>query len=265
MLGFAGLSCGLVFLTKAEIFVPLAVTAFVGMMLINHESKSTGQNWYRNFSIFIVLMTIPIVLFLIYFSLKMPLNHALHGVLGDWPFIFNTNITNIYFFKKSMGTDRPIYNIALIFFSLAVLSIIVWGGLKLDRADLTNRYTLYLLLGILTIFIILPFALNRGNRVFFISMLFSGVYRSLAVITILSVIIIWYLIYMKRNTTVNKMAPFIMLNVFGLLTLTKIILNCRVYRLWIFVGNDRHADRCCSVYMANSYNIVERVWQRKII
>lgn len=89
-----------------------------------------------------------------------------------------------------MGTDQPIYNIAHIFFSLTVLSIIVWGGLKLDRADLTNRYALYLLLGILAIFIILPFALNKVNRVFLISKLFSGVYRSLAVITILSVIII---------------------------------------------------------------------------
>jgi hypothetical protein len=229
MLVFAGLFCGLVFLTKAEIFAPLAVTAFVGMMLINYESKSTGQNWYKNFSIFIVSMAIPIALFLIYFSLRMPFSQALGGVLGDWAFMYNTEISNIYFFKKSMGTDRLIYNIALIIISSGVLSIVVWAWLLLDRADLNNYSTHYLCYSVFLIIIILPLMLNFNNRAGLMSILFNIVYRPLAIVNIITLIIILYLIYLKKEyIIINKMAPFIMLNVFGLLALTKIILACRV-------------------------------------
>jgi hypothetical protein len=229
MLVLAGLSCGLVFLTKAEIFAPLAVTAFVGMMFISHESKSIGRSGYKNFSIFVVSMTIPIALFLIYFSLKMPFSQALQGILGDWTFLFNTDISNIYFFKNSMGTNRPIFNTIQILYSLFVLSIVVWGGLILDRADSKNNSIFYVCFGIVSIFIILPFILNWNNKVFIVSMLFNIVYRPLALISIVALFIILYLIYLKNEFIItNKMTPLIMLNVFGLLTLTKIILACRV-------------------------------------
>jgi len=231
MLVFAGFSCGLVFLTKAEIFGPLAITAFVGLMLINHDNKSTVWKGYKNFLIFIVSMTIPIALFLAYFSWEMPFSQAVKGILGNWAFMYNKDITNIYFYKKGIGTDQPIFNIVLIFLSLIILSIITWGALILDRCDFKKHYNHLILLGILVLLLVLPILRYKTITLRIILIfLFTVVYRPILLITILSLVIVAYLMIKKKEyIIVGNMAPFIMLNVFGMLTLGKIILNCRVY------------------------------------
>ncbi|MFZ0052923.1 MAG: glycosyltransferase family 39 protein, partial [Desulfobaccales bacterium] len=231
MLVLAGLSCGLVFLTKGEIFGPLAITAFIGMMLINHYNKYTGWKDFKNFLIFIVSLEIPIALFLAYFSSEMPFSQAVKGTLGDWAFMYNTHITNIYFYKKNIGIDRPIFNIALIFLSLMLLSTITWGALILDRCNFKRHYNNLILLGIVVLFLALPMLYYKVITLFnILTILFVVVYRPILLITILSLIIVAYLIYGKKEyILVEKMAPFILLNVFGMLILGKIILNCRVY------------------------------------
>jgi hypothetical protein len=230
MLVFAGCACGLVFLTKAEIFGPLAVTAFVGLLLIIHRNKLTGWNPYKIFLIFIASMTIPIALFLAYFSSEMPFSQAVKGILGDWAFMYNTHITNIYFFKNSMGTDRPIHNIALMFFSMIILSILTWLALILDRFRLKKHYN-NLILGIFILCCLLQIIpYNRMTFIILDFFLLFVVYRPILLITIISLIILVHLIYKKKKyIAVEKVAPFILLNVFGMLMLGKIILNCRFY------------------------------------
>jgi hypothetical protein len=231
MLVFGGFSCGLVFLTKAEIFGPLAITAFVGLMLINHRNKTTGWNAYKIFWILIVSMTIPIALFLAYFSSEMPFSQAVKGILGNWAYMYNTDITNIYFYKKKMGTDRPFFNVALILLSLIIISIITWGASILDRCDFKKHYNNLILLGILVLFFVLPILhYNAITLHIILLLLFNVVYRPILLITILSLVIVAYLIFKKKEYIIfEKMAPFIMLNVFGMLTLGKMILNSRVY------------------------------------
>ncbi|MGA7562046.1 MAG: glycosyltransferase family 39 protein, partial [Desulfobaccales bacterium] len=229
MLFFAGFSCGLVFLTKAEIFVPVAITALVGLMLINHDNNSKGRKGHKAFLIFIGSMTIPIALFLAYFLSEMPFSQAAKGILGNWAYIYNTDITNIYFYKTKMGTDRPIFNVALIFLSLVILSIITFGALVLDRLDLKKHYIKYLLLSIILLCLVLPLLHDTRITVIILEVLFIVVYRPIFLITLFSLITVVYLSYKKKEyMTAGKMAPIILLNVFGGLTLGKMILNCRV-------------------------------------
>ena len=228
ILVLAGLSFGLVFLTKAEVFGPLVPAAIVGMMLIFREKNFKGWIVYRNYSLFIVAMIVPISLFLAYFLLKMPFIQALKGVLGDWNFLYGTHITNIYFFKNSMGTDRPIFNIGLVFLTLFMLTILAWGTLKLDKGDFKSNYDKLTLLTLLLAFLILLSLLNFVTNVPIELLLLNVAYRPLLFINMLSLIIIVYLVYRKvEYIRVEKMAPFIILNVFGMLMLGKIILNCR--------------------------------------
>lgn len=231
MLIFAGFSCGLVFLTKAEIFGPLAITAFVGLILINHRDKPTGWNAYKIFLIFIVSMTIPIALFLAYFSSEMPFGQAVKGILGNWAYLYNTDVTNIYFYRKQMGTDRPIFNVAIILLSMIILSIITWVASILDRCDFKKYYDNLILLGILVLFLVFPILhYNAITLRKILILLFTVVYRPILLISILCLIIVSYLIFKKKEYIISeKMAPFIMLNIFGILTLGKMILNCRVY------------------------------------
>ena len=231
ILVFAGFCCGLVFLTKAEIFVPLAITAFVGLMLITHRNKTSGWNAYKIFLIFIVSMTVPIALFLAYLSSEMSFIQAVKGILGDWVYMYNTDITNIYFYKNKMGTDRPIFNIALIFLSLIILSIITLGALILDRCYVKKHYNNLILLCILVLLLVQPVLnYNAITLLIILKIVFGVVYRPILLITILSLITVAFLIIKKKEYIIfEKMAPFIMLNVFGMLTLGKMILNCRVY------------------------------------
>ena len=231
MLVLAGVSCGLVFLTKAEIFGPLAITAFVGLMLINHRNKPTGCNAYKILLIFFVSTTIPIALFLAYFSSEMPFNQAVKGIIGNWAYIHNTDITDIYFYKQKMGTDRPIFNVALSLLSLIILSIITWGALILDRFDFKKHYNNLIFVGILVLFLVLPILhYNTITLRNILLLLFNVVYRPILLIAMSSLIIVVYLIFKKKEYIIfENMAPFIMLNVFGMLALGKMILNCRVY------------------------------------
>ncbi len=188
MLVLAGLSCGLVFLTKAEIFGPLAITAFVGLMLINHKNKAAGWNAYKILLAFLISMTLPISLFLAYFSSKMPFSQAVKGILGDWGFIYNTHITNTYFYKHTMGTDRPIRSIATVLLSLTLLSIITWVAIILDRYDFKSRYNKFILLYILVLIIILPilYLLYYKETALSITYLLIIMYRAIILITIIS-------------------------------------------------------------------------------
>ncbi|MGO9395270.1 MAG: glycosyltransferase family 39 protein [Desulfobaccales bacterium] len=229
MLVLAGFSCGLVFLTKAEIFVPLAITAFVGLMLIYHRNKAVGWNAYKIFLIFTVSMMIPIALFLAYFSSVMPFGQAVKGVLGNWAVMYNTHMTDIYFYKKKMGTDKPMLSVVLMSLSFIVLSIITLGALKLDKSDFKKHYNNLILVGIILLFIVLP-VLNFGADTLRVisTFLFALVYRPILLITILSLCLVSYFILKKKDYVIfEKMSPFIMLNVFAILTLGKMILNCR--------------------------------------
>ncbi len=230
MLILAGFASGLVFLTKAEIFGPLAITALVGLWLINHHNKSGDRQGYKNVVLFIVALALPIALFLAYFSSEMPFSQALRGILGNWAVIRNTDMTSIYFYKHKMGTDWPIYNISIICLSLIVLSIITLLALILDKHNLKRCYNNLILSGIIVLFLGLPILYYKSNILHgVLYYIFAEVYRPISLITIVSLIIVAYLIIKKKEyIKAEKMAPFIMLNVFGMLTLGKMILNCRI-------------------------------------
>jgi len=229
MLVLAGLTCGLVFLTKVEIFAPLAVTGIVGMMFINYKSKLGIRNVYKIFLLFVVSMTVPLTLFLFYFSSKMPFSQALQGVLGDWVFIFKTHITNIYFFKKGMGTDQPIYNIARAIFSLIILFIIMCVGLIQERVGHKTRMAIVWSFFFLGLYCTLGYLFYKNIILNIILILFDIIYRPLFLTTLLLLLLIGYLIYMKKEYIKHEnMAPFILLTIFGMLTLGKMILNCRI-------------------------------------
>ncbi len=230
MLVFAGFSCGLVFLTKAEIFGPLAITALVGLMLINHR-KPAGWKTYKIFLIFIAAMTIPLALFLAYFSSEMPFSQALKGIIGNWAYIYNRDVTNIYFYKQKLGIDRPLFNVVLILLSLGILSIITWGALILDRCNFKKHYNNLILLSILILFLLLPLLYyNPITLRAIILLLFNVVYRPILIIAVLSLIVVLYFLVKKKEYIIfEKMAPFIMLNMLGILTLGKMGFNCRVY------------------------------------
>jgi hypothetical protein len=103
-------------------------------------------------------------------------------------------------------------------------------ALILDKHNFKSHYNNLILAGIIVLFLVLPILYYNSNILHAIlNYIFIEVYRPILLITILSLIIVGYLIINKKEyIKAEKMAPFIMLNVFGMLTLGKMILNCRV-------------------------------------
>jgi Dolichyl-phosphate-mannose-protein mannosyltransferase len=94
----SGVLLGLVWLTKAEIFVPALSAVVVGIAL------SRGQRW----RIAIPTMVSAIVIVAITYSLllsQMPSNAAARALLGSWPWVFVKRIAQLAFYRQGLGID----------------------------------------------------------------------------------------------------------------------------------------------------------------
>jgi hypothetical protein len=105
----AGGLCGLVFLTKAEVFVPAATAVFGGMIL---WARGAGITRLWSALIWFMLPAIAVVmiaLFLLGFSSGWPV--AVRGIEGSWPWIFNRQIASLQFYRQGLGIDDPAGNL----------------------------------------------------------------------------------------------------------------------------------------------------------
>ncbi|HVT89103.1 MAG TPA: glycosyltransferase family 39 protein [Tepidisphaeraceae bacterium] len=91
-----GISLGLVFLTKAEVFLAAALAIGIGLALSKPPVKSLVG--------FAVGFIAPPIIAIVTMAQAMSLGQALHGVLGSWVYVFDSNIRNMYFYRGIMGT-----------------------------------------------------------------------------------------------------------------------------------------------------------------
>jgi 4-amino-4-deoxy-L-arabinose transferase-like glycosyltransferase len=104
----AGLALGLTFLTKAE---PMAAaTAAALTQLAAQRTK------IRKLLIFLCSAAIVPAIATLLLSLKMPLHDAVRGTAGSWPWVFNTTIASLPFYRTVSGLDNITANVSATFF-----------------------------------------------------------------------------------------------------------------------------------------------------
>jgi hypothetical protein len=101
-LAISGLLTGLVFLTKAEVFLQLFVAMLAGIVLIARTHRVA-----RHAIIFIASTTIPAVAAFLLLVCAMPARTAILGTLGSLPWLFNHQITGLDFYREGMGLLDP--------------------------------------------------------------------------------------------------------------------------------------------------------------
>jgi 4-amino-4-deoxy-L-arabinose transferase-like glycosyltransferase len=103
----AGITLGLIFLTKAE---PMAAaTAATLAQLASHRPAR------QKFTLFLCSAAIVPVIAIFILSTFMPFPIALRGVAGSWPWVLDTQIAALPFYRTVSGLDHVSANLAAMF------------------------------------------------------------------------------------------------------------------------------------------------------
>jgi hypothetical protein len=137
-----GALVGLVFLTKAEVFLAalLALASGIGASL--YLERPSPRRVIAVSGIFLGSMTIAPLLAVLLLASRMPLEQAVHGTLGTWPYVVRAELVAAPFYRMWMGTldlgssvksmGRWLGTYALIFGPPALMSCVPLKGRRLS-------------------------------------------------------------------------------------------------------------------------------------
>src|ERR1051326_3362169 len=96
---------GLSFLTKAEVFIGGTAGVWVGIILTLVSKPRPWRRILQVVCVCIIATIAPVAAATVALSVKMPIADAFHGMLGTWPLIFDSRVTNISFYRWVSGRD----------------------------------------------------------------------------------------------------------------------------------------------------------------
>jgi hypothetical protein len=115
---------GLAFLTKPEMFIPIAGAAGVGMGLWLWGRRFEGTK-LRSVTTFVAAAAAPVALAAGYLWVRLPLYLALKATFGAWALVGNSRLTSNPFYLNSMGLDYPALALR------ATAWVAAWAGMLL--------------------------------------------------------------------------------------------------------------------------------------
>ena len=111
MLAAAGFLLGLVFLTKAEFFVAAALAAAVRTLLDARLSGRLGRSAVVTFGVIVGGGLVPVAAAWLLLGAASTWRVGTEGILGAWPYLLGTDVSNLRFFRQGMGWDDPDGNV----------------------------------------------------------------------------------------------------------------------------------------------------------
>ena len=118
----AGLLVGLIFLTKAEVFLAAGAAVGIGVIVALWSARASPRRAARAMAQFGLSALVPPVVALVLLLTAMPWGDALRGVLGSWVYVFDPRISSMRFYQRVFGTLDPGNNVA------AMLESFIWWG-----------------------------------------------------------------------------------------------------------------------------------------
>ena len=128
----AGFCCGLVFLTKPEVFLALAAGILAGLLLawrISGQAKTA----LRGFGLLVLAGAIPLLVFLIYFLRFANFQQSLKWACWAWVPVLTTKAADSPLFLWCLGLDTPGFHLARMFGDFLGLGAIVFLSTLLFR------------------------------------------------------------------------------------------------------------------------------------
>ena len=113
MLAAAGVALGLVFLTKAELFIA-ALGADLGFLFLfiggEIRSDHSLKHLVPKLTLFLGCVLTPLLLSVGGLALSLSPTEAILGTLGTWTNLGNDSLTSLPFYLSGMGLDHPLTN-----------------------------------------------------------------------------------------------------------------------------------------------------------
>ncbi len=128
----SGFCLGLVFLTKADVFVAALAAAVVGLLIVGSAEKKESAPTAVLISAFWLAALLPAAFFLAYLNLYMPVPQALQAIAGTWPHLAAANPLGNAFYREALGISAPWTSLVsmsrvLLGLMLFIASIVVWS------------------------------------------------------------------------------------------------------------------------------------------
>jgi hypothetical protein len=127
--GLAGLCLGLVFLTKAELFVPFAGVAALALIL---EAGAPAPRPLRAASWLALAAGLPVLVAFAFLAPRMATLLAVDGVLGNWSHL--AGIADDPFYRARAGLDAPWRHALLALRAFGILAAFAAACAAIDRA-----------------------------------------------------------------------------------------------------------------------------------
>jgi hypothetical protein len=218
----AGGLLGCVFLGKCEVFAAAAAANVAFLVMSAWRKGRVGRNELKGVGALALGFAAVLALAYAYFLRAGGAGMAVRAVLGAWWYVFDARNASSPFFAASVGTDAPVRNVLALLKVLGVYAV-AFGGMVLMawnwRAPRWRR-SLSLATGV-ALLVFLLFARRFCHL--------EDYFRPLPVL--LMALLLWggWCLLRQRSAAAVSRPAILSLNVFALMLLLKILLNCRIY------------------------------------
>jgi len=142
----AGFCCGLVFLTKAEVFLAAAAALVAGLVL---AWRVTGKKAtaVKGLGLMSLAGAVPLLAFLVYFLRFANLQQSLKWTCWAWVPVLSSSAADSPLYRWCLGLDTPIYHLARMFGDfLGLAALVLLTALLFRRRGQSGRDTVVFLL-----------------------------------------------------------------------------------------------------------------------
>lgn len=142
-----GLLLGLVFLTKAEVFIA-TLGALLWWFVVRGRASSEetldpgATSPQRGVCVALASSLVPPILACALLAIAMPFGDALYGTMGSWMGILGSEASELFFYQAYMGLDRAGENLAALFGQFGWLLLILLPAAGFDRWQRQGKFGL---------------------------------------------------------------------------------------------------------------------------
>ncbi|MGM0486293.1 MAG: glycosyltransferase family 39 protein [Planctomycetota bacterium] len=217
-----GIGMGLVFLTKPEIFLAIALAWIITLVIVGLQRN---DSWQTAISAGIVLLGSAGCVFMVAVSSLrgyIPWRHALYHALGGWVHVFDGELTTLPFYQVCTGFDFPVRRLVtiLLWFILELLLLLLALRKALPATRTKSRKVyLFLLLAVGALLLVQPQ-----------SMLFVNAFSALPLWLVAGIIIGLQKLWRAQcEVERDRLIVAVVLGSFALGLLAKMLLHTRIY------------------------------------
>jgi hypothetical protein len=124
----AGLALGLVFLTRAELFLAAAPSVTIGACAAMYARRVPAKLIRVHLVALIGSTLLPPLVALLLLHRALPWSEALGGTVGSWRWSFDERIVGMSFFQNLRGTDWPARNLGRMLFCAGGYLLLLGGA-----------------------------------------------------------------------------------------------------------------------------------------